>query len=267
MTNPPLSALTNLVFFVTRPLFLSLTAAFLLGGITQASAQETAYQALRTIGNLRDSSYYERLIMVIGRAGEPQPRRWTLLFHDQTVRGQLREIQVEGGSIVGETTPNIRDISPRAARLVMDLRKLNLNSDGAFQITNQEAIRARFGFDGLNFTLRAQEVNNAPAWTVEYLDTRGRGFASILISAENGQVLRQPVPPARRGASTSPGRSSNLESTGTLPPPPPHLAHDDGILSRTGRTMDRAGVSLERGLTKVGSTVERFFTGRIGQPE
>ncbi len=240
----------------------ALVAAVLAICATGAWAQRdnsTAYDALRLIGNQRDPAYYNRLISITGELGRTQPQRWTLLFFDPNARFGLREIQVQGGYIVGERMPFDEKLSPQAPRLVMDLQKLNLNSDGAFKIANNEAIRVGIGFDSLTYALRRHEVTNTPVWVLDLRDYRRARVGSMLVNAENGAVIRPPTPGTQHTYDS--GRiDSRPAPTGRGTPPPG--ANEGGFVGRTSRTFDKAARTVEKTFLNIGGTLEEFFTGR-----
>ncbi len=220
----------------------------------------TAYDALRLIGNQRDSSYYDRLISISGRDGATQPKRWTLLFFDPNTRYGLREIEVQGGYIVSERTPRDEKLSPIAPQLVLDLQKLNLNSDGAFKIANNAATQARLGFDSLTYVLRKHEVTKSPVWVLDMKDYRRMRVGTMLVNAETGAVIRPPAPGTQHTFDPPPGGSA----TGGQTPPyqEPDDAGNGGFIGRVSQTFNKAGRETERFFLNVGGTLEEFFTGR-----
>jgi hypothetical protein len=244
-----------------RTLVAGITAASLLQllqALPASADYSTAYDALRLVGSQRDPSYYSRLISIAGNNGATQPRRWTLLFFDPKTEDRLREIQVQDGYIVSERTPEDDKLSPQAPQLVMDLQKLNLNSDGAFKIANNEAARVGLAFDSLTYVLRRHEVSKTPVWVLDLKDYRKVRKGTMLVNAENGAVIRPPTP----GTQHTYGPLPEGQRPGSQPPPPPGVNTEGGFVGRATRTFNKAGKSVEKTFLNIGGTLEEFFTGR-----
>ncbi len=252
------------------PLLICCSSALILLGNTLAPAQptssttNTAYEALRTVGTLRDTSYYERLMRVTGLGASPQPRRWVLLFSDAASPTGLREIQVERGRIVSDRPGNLGS-SGNSPSSPMDLKRLNLNSDGAFTIVEAEARENKVGFNSINLLLSAHDVTKQPVWFIDLIDARGSRVATSMISAETGRVLRPPVAGSqhtytrpvsgnRPGAMVNPARRQ--------PPPPTPSRTGDGFIDRVARTMDKTAQGLEGSLVRFGD----YISGRDRSP-
>src|SRR5439155_12711569 len=81
---------------------------------------------------------------------------------------------------------------------LMDFKRLNLDSEGAFSIVNQEAGKARIGFDSIDYELRcADDPKSAPVWVLRLLDSRQRNVGTYYLAADNGAVLRKEGPGQR----------------------------------------------------------------------
>lgn len=228
-----------------------LTAVLLSGSPAPASAQGTAYDALRAVGSQRGTQVYNQLVSITGRDAAPQPLAWQLLFRDPSVPGGFREITVQQGRIVADT-PAPRPPGGRGAA-AMDLKRLNLNSDGAFRIVEIEARNNKIGFDAVNYLLRAHEVTGQPVWILDLLNTRRQRVSTAMVSAETGRTLR---PPVRGTQHTIPGPDP-------VPQRPQPVAQgpgnpSGGFIERFGRTMDKTARSIEQQLVGFGD----FITGK-----
>lgn len=165
-----------------------LTAVLLVQSVCRAG--ETAYQALRILGRERPGVSLNKVIEVDGRVGAPQPAVWKIVMDDPGARGGVREFEVQNGRVSSERTP-VHAYSGTADEAVMDFKRLNLDSAGAFVIANKEAAAARIGFDSVDYTLRCGDANNAPVWILKLVDDKKQNVGTIQISADSGQVVRR----------------------------------------------------------------------------
>ena len=104
--------------------------------VSVRAEENTAYNALRLIGNLRGEETLKQVLAVSGESGNPQPGMWTIVLDDPAARGGVRELQVVSGQIASERTPVSSEL---AGGKTIDLNQLNLDSDGAYQVAEEEA--------------------------------------------------------------------------------------------------------------------------------
>ena len=100
---------------------------------------------------------------------------------DPNARGGVRKIEVRGGRITGERTPTGRDYGPQ-----MNFNQLNLDSDGAFTVANQEAEKRGIPFDRLDYTLSSGVGRGAPLWTIELFEGKSGRVGTLRIAADSG---------------------------------------------------------------------------------
>lgn len=213
---------------------LPLLVAFLLLPLA-AFGRETAYQALRTVGAQRSKALLNSVIEVKGRNGTPQPASWTVLLNDPMARGGVREMEIASGHVVSERTP-VKTYGGRGDGVVLDFKKLNLDSEGAFTVAEGEARAAKIGFFGADFLLRCDDASGAPIWIVELLDKEQHSLGSVRIAAETGAVITKTF-----GGVTSKGS----------------WAAGGGMRGRLTRFSDAMGRSFQH----VGDKMEEFWTG------
>ncbi|MEI6351995.1 MAG: hypothetical protein WCP06_12925 [Verrucomicrobiota bacterium] len=202
-----------------------------------AFGKDTAYQALRAIGTVRNPALLNRVLEVKGRSGDPQPELWTILLDDQLARGGVREIEVSNGRIVSERTP-VKTYSGSAAGIAMNFQKLNLDSEGAFAIAETEAKNASLGFDSVDYNLHCEDAASAPTWVIQLLDSQQRSVGSVTIAADTGTVLAKDLGDARQDGDRA---SETGEKAGGFS----KFQHD-----------------VKRSFLHVGGDLEKFFTGR-----
>lgn len=216
---------------------------------------DSAYQALRTAGG-KDESLLNRVLEVKGANGDPQPAVWRIVVDDPNARGGVREFEVSKGRIISEHTP-IRAYAGTGGNAVMDFKRLNLDSVGAFTIANQEAGKRKAGFDNIDYELRSDTETGAPVWILKLTDTSGASVGIVTIAADNGAVLR-----------TEGFRGEARSETSVPPnPPPPEDAYRNPDKANSDDDNDvpreqRVGYKINKGIHEVGATLQQFFTGK-----
>jgi hypothetical protein len=154
--------------------------------VPAATAADTAYAALRIVGKQNGAQLLDRVVEVRGRAGAPNPEVWKIVIDDPHARGGIREVEVQRGRIIGERTPTTRPLNRP-----MNFNQLNLDSEGAFTIANQEAQKAGVPFQRIDYTLKSGNGSGAPVWQLQLFDERGGDIGLLQIAADSGTILRQ----------------------------------------------------------------------------
>lgn len=154
------------------------------GSALAAPPQATAFRALYEAGK---QSAGAALVSVLGKNGATQPASWLFLYADASARGGVREVVVRDGAVESVRTP-LRGYAGFSERPKIPLDKLAVDSDRAFLLANEAAIRARVGFDAVNYQLEAQP-DGEPVWTLELLPVGGGSpIGRVKISAATGEV-------------------------------------------------------------------------------
>jgi hypothetical protein len=226
-----------------------------------AMANDPAYTALRVVGKSRGEDTLKHVVELHGRQGVPQPSIWKIVLDDSRARGGIREIEVQNGKIVGERTPlDHGAVSP------MVLTQLNLDSEGAFTVANQEAQKLNKPFDHVDYVLQSGGANGAPVWKLEMIDSKAGHVGNIVIAADTGDILHEDFDHARGGSPQDADRGYAEGRDGNTPPPdgppPPSVAGDPGysdhgepirsipdFFHRVGKHFERRGKQLENFLT------------------
>jgi hypothetical protein len=219
--------------------------------------RDTAYQALRVIGGGDNQAVLNHVIQVRGSNGESQPASWHITVDDPNARGGVREFEVAGGRVVSEHAP-VRAYAGTGSSSAMDFKQLNLDSEGAFNIANQEAGKRHVAFDSVDYLLRGDEQTNAPLWVLKLIDADKVNVGTIYIAADTGAVIRTDgfttavrrdvqdtyVPP-EHAVTTSP-RTDDIDND-----------NQDDVPNGKG-----AGYKINKGFHEVGASLQEFFTGR-----
>jgi hypothetical protein len=238
---------------------LALALAFAALPSLALAENDTAYKALRIFGKKLGDTQLNRVFEVRGRSGSPQPQVWKIVATDPAARGGLVEADIQRGKIISQRTPTAHV----GAGTPLDLNQLNLDSDGAFTVANQEMEKVNVPFDRSDFTLRSSAPGRPPVWHLDLFDGPHGKIASFEISADTGTVLEQNIGQPRN-ASPYPDDQSYV-SRGEQPPP-----RRDRDSERSGEYSDSGepfrGVGdffhrLGKRMERRGTQMKRFFGG------
>jgi len=221
-----------------------------------AQASDSAYQALRVVGNDRGQSALNQVLSLQATGGTPAPTAWKVLLDDPQARGGIRELNIKGGVIVSERTPVAKGGSKP-----MDFHQLNLDSDGAFTVANKEASVAKVGFDSADYSLNP-DSSGAPVWLLTLRDSSGSAVGEIKVSATDGNVISR-----NWNGSDISARDSDRAYVGTT--------HESDYVESDTTTTTRSssdktsvighlsnfGDKVKRHFMKDGAKLEHFFTG------
>lgn len=235
------------------------------------SARETAYDALRTLARQRGQSMLNRVLQVKGTKGSPQPAVWTIVVDEPSSRGGFIEFQITNGRVVGERLP-ARDA--RVGGTVMNFKRLNLDSDGAFTLANQEAAKAKVGFDLLDYELRSDRAGQTPVWFLQLHDAQGGSVSTLAVSADTGAVLRRNLAGGQGRNAPDGDASPSRRGDGDLPPERGGEIRVHDVDRRDRDRRDRTdnedyddnegdlGHAINKHLHRGAATVQEWITGR-----
>jgi hypothetical protein len=169
-------------------------AALLLGLVllplgALCAGEPTAYSALRVLGKRDGQDILNHVVEVRGRDGKPGPAVWKVLISEPRALGGIREVEIKSGKITSERTPT----NSRGLGGPMNFNQLNLDSEGAFTIANQEAQKISLPFDRIDYYLRAGTNGGAPVWQLELNDGKIGHVGTFEIAADSGTVLRKQI--------------------------------------------------------------------------
>jgi hypothetical protein len=186
----------------------------------------------------------------------------------------VREFDVQRGQIIAERAPT----ASSANGAPMNFTQLNLDSEGAFTVANQEMEKAVIAFDRIDYVLRSGNGGGAPVWRLEMFDGPKRA-GSIEIAADTGSILQRNLRENRRTAQRDPTRNDR-QYLDEEPPPPREYergARPDEEDVRYDRDHSRPGepfrdvgdffYRLGKRFERRAQKMENFFTGRGGSRE
>jgi hypothetical protein len=237
-----------------------LMAAALQTAAAREAGQLAAYDALRSVGRTKGDALLANLVEMRGVDGDPQPRRWTLSFKDDTARGGIREFVVSSTGIDSERTP-LRPAAAGAA--AMAAPALKLNSTGAFDAANREAARSKIAFSSANYELR--DRSGRPVWRVQLFEAGGSEVGNIEFSARDGTI----VSPLRATATVA---GPAVAEAGAPPSGPDGRSLGErwvgggGLVGHLERWSTRTWEATTNTATRVGDSIGAFFKGRPAPP-
>jgi hypothetical protein len=203
---------------------ISFVALFLLT-VSIRAEENTAYTALRLIGNLRGEEALKQVLAVSGESGNPQPAMWTIVLDDPGARGGVRELQIVSNQVASERTPVSSQL---AGGKTIDLDQLNLDSDGAYQVAEEEAKKNGVSFGQANYRLTVDSETGKPLWVVHLLDSQKQDVGIVKVAADNGTLV---------GSSNwANGGSGGLASQGS----PPNS--DEEVLNQTPESSEQPSI-------------------------
>ena len=245
--------------FIIAEMKVAFLVALVLFPLGALHAADTAYSALRVLGKRDGQEILNHVTELRGRDGTPQPVVWKIVLDDPRARGGVREVEVQHGKIVGERTPTSHGVSSS-----MNFNQLNLDSEGAFTIANQEAQKGNVPFDHVDYRLRAGTGGGAPVWQLDLLDGQNGHVGSVDIAADSGSVLRKDFDRNRPVQDDH----AYLDDNHNPAPPPPYQASrgetDDGY-SHSGEPFKNVPDFFHRlgkRFEKRGHELQNFFTGK-----
>jgi hypothetical protein len=258
-------------------------ALFLLA-VSVRGEENTAYTALRLIGNLRGEETLKQVLAVSGESGNPQPGMWTVVLEDPAARGGVRELQIVSNQVASERTPVSSEL---AGGKTIDLNQLNLDSDGAYQVAQEEAKKNGASFDQVNYRLFIDSDSGKPLWVVHLVDTQQQDVGIVKVAADNGTLVSSSNWTssgsgglASQGSSPNPDQEVLDQTPESSEQPPIHkhrsadtdsegryvrrdYSNEDGSISdRARRYGQSVGNTVERAFRKAGGWIQKKVTGK-----
>lgn len=255
------------------------------GSNASGSNHPTAYTALRTVQKALGIKALEQVVEVTGRDGVPQPYVWKVTLREPD---GTREVDVAAGKITGQHKMPGKFVTGTGT---LHLQELNLDSSGAFDAANAQALKVRVRFDSLNYVLAIGD-GGKPVWTLELFNQDGGSIGRMRLAAYNGTIAsvdgRLATTPAPGNAATTtpsapalnrsvterrpptPASDSASHRSGTTTTTTVYTEHrssaaviddgnESGFFTRAGRTIDRTNRQVAESVVQTKETVKRGF--------
>jgi hypothetical protein len=172
----------KLTFFI----LLSSLALPTISSIAQAprSQPPTGLQAIE-LARTQTGKSIVKLVRLSGSNGNPDPRGWSMVFHDPISSTNLSKLNPNEAP-----EPADDKYGSGTAPIYFNASRVNVDSPAAFVSANKEAAEAKIGFDRITFELRGQEFTGMPVWTLRLLNDADEIVGIVSLSAETGKTLR-----------------------------------------------------------------------------
>lgn len=217
------------------------------GLAAQAADASSAYTSLRAAQKVAGES--ATLMEMTGDHGEPGPQDWKVVFRDPSARGGVREVIAAGKEVVSQRTP-LRGYADLGTQQPIALNRLNLDSGGAFDVANKQAIAKQVPFSWIDYSLRANNVTGAPMWVLRLYNNMGVQVGVLQVSAEDGSVI-MPLEVVSQPKSSAPAKMEDSASGKKI----------GGVIGTVGNAAERLGNTVKDGTLRAVGTVQEVLTG------
>lgn len=231
-----------------------------------ATYGETALDAIRQLPKEQAA----RIARIEARGGTPEPERWYILTQDPTAENGVHEYVVSKGEIVAS-----RSVSQFAESLklddILDAQLLKIDSDKAAKLAHNYAEANGVAVTGVNYELKKDGPDTAPAWTISCVDDKGGKVGAVVMTAGKGNVISHEgfalePPPAATPQGVARKREAPRFDTyakpevapATLPLVTSSVENDDADARRRKRLAKKPENQIARTFQNVGRTLEKF---------
>jgi uncharacterized membrane protein YkoI len=126
-----------------------------------------------------------KLVKMVGKNGAPDPRGWSMTFHDPASSTYLSELSPGDGP-----EPSAEKYGKGESPNYFAASRVSVDSHRAFDKANKEAAAAKIGFDRIDYELRGREFSGEPIWTLRLINADDDLVGTVHLSAESGKILR-----------------------------------------------------------------------------
>ena len=216
-------------------------------GVSVQAADASAYASLRAAQKVAGES--ATLMEMTGDHGEPGPQDWKIIFRDPSARGGVREVIASGQEVTSQRTP-LRGYADLGTQQPIALNRLNLDSGGAFDVANKQAIAKQVPFNWVDYSLRAHNVTGAPMWVMRLYNNLGVQVGVLQVSAEDGSIIMplEVVSQPRSSAQPKEEGSATGKKIG-------------GVIGTVGNSAERLGNTVKDSTLRAVGTVQEVLTG------
>jgi hypothetical protein len=145
---------------------------------------ETALEAVKELPKEQAG----RIAKIEARGGTPDPDRWYILTQDPKVDNGVHEFVVSNGEIVASRSISQFAESLKADDMLGD-QPLKIDSDKAAKVARAYAEANGAAVTGMNYELKKDGPDAAPAWTIWCVDDKGNKVGSVVVTAGKGNVV------------------------------------------------------------------------------
>lgn len=142
-------------------------------------------------------------------AASVEPNIWHVVYYDPSASGHNTDVKFGAGEEMGISHPMHPFFSGPKLRDVIDLSKVHVDSDRALQIASEQpllkGLKLRYSQMKLAYT------DDGVTWTIELWSarvndsTKDAGVGTMVLSANNGEVLKADLHPENARGEGPPG--------------------------------------------------------------
>jgi hypothetical protein len=231
---------------------LTVTATALGLGTAQWAFAETALDAVKELP--KDQA--ARIARIEGRDGSPEPERWYILTQDPAADNGVHEFVVSKGEVVASRSLSQFAESLKAEDMLGEA-PVKIDSDRAAKLAHEYAETNGAVVATLNYELKKDGTDAAPAWTISCMDEKGTKVGEVVLTAGKGNVV------SHEGFAMEPEPEATPDAT---PRKKPHFETyakpEVAVASRSpvaiGETADggNGGQSRKQPATGIGKTLD-----------
>lgn len=194
VTIPPASVpltLKSPLYFSGQPQQIpGMRVAFSIAAILTLLAAASRIHAESALGAVKElpKGQVARIARIEARDGTPDPERWYILTQDPAADNGLHEFVVSNGEVVASRT-----ISQFAESLkpgdILGTAPINIDSSKAAKLAEDYAQANGTVVARINYELKKDGPDAAPAWTISCLDDKGNKVGQVVVTAGKGNVV------------------------------------------------------------------------------
>lgn len=153
-------------------------------------AAHTSQEALEALERRYGAEKFTHIVSITGADGAPSPSEWWIVVRDLRMPSTLHTYW-SGDRRVTDEGEN-RDYYPRRMPDgFVNRAKLQVDSNQAFVVVEQEAAKMRIGFNEVSYELKAITLTDEPVWNLTLIDVRGYFVGIVSVSGRTGNILRK----------------------------------------------------------------------------
>ncbi|MDL5054774.1 hypothetical protein QQ056_14640 [Oscillatoria laete-virens NRMC-F 0139] len=194
-----------------------------------ATTRVNAYEAMRAAQGHVAPQAKDLILGIKGQRGNPNPAVWEVTFFDPLEKDKKLILEMQGANVRKVNRP-LEFFGSVGQKYAIDLGKLRMNSDGAFNMAKEIAEKENnlliSRADYVLTKIKPEDPDSNPIWILNVYDAQNHHLGEVTISAYTGNVLR----------------TRKLKHQGK---------RDATFTERVGQSFD-----------KLGQNMEEFFSGK-----
>jgi hypothetical protein len=223
---------------------------------------ETALDAVKELP--KDQA--ARIARIEGRDGSPVPERWYILTQDPAADNGVHEFVVAKGEVVASRALSQFAESLKAEDMLGEA-PLKIDSDQAAKLAHEYAETNGAVVATLNYELKKDGTDAAPAWTISCMDEKGNKVGEVVLTAGKGNVVSHEgfamEPEAEATPDATPRKKPHFETYAkpevAAASRSPVAIGDDTGAGNGGQPAKKPETGIAKTLNNVGRTLHKFL--------